>query len=284
MLSFYARAITAACFGAVLIGCGGAPEDPGESIDAPLSSAMGGPSGSGGVDGLNPDHFHANKKYLIASASTLLAAAWPANVHALAATQANNALLSTAGGRESLRRIVLCSLDKDDWVYGGNPTETFSGGGVMTTTADWRTVAPTLDELHDLFACVVVLLSPFDDHVPVFLSGPSVASALDASSYTFHEAVWTTELFTDSATGQPRLRINAWPHPDLISMCGADLTASLKTQICGSPSGACDLVIRADFSTACAGSSGSWVCDGAAAVETRLRATDVDARHPLCAL
>jgi hypothetical protein len=266
----------------LVAGCSGAPDDADSSMEMPRLSSMAGPSGATGTNGLSTVSFNLYKSTLSTSTQSPLSYGPGSLQHTIQPTSSNNALLQSTAGREVLEYATRCALDEGDWVSGGSPSQTFLGGGLLTTTTGWRTSGLSAAQQEDLFTCAIAHLNFYDVHVPILLSGPSVTNkpGVDTSPYTFSEAVWITKI-TTGLLGASTLEFHVWPQVNLADLCGLLVNSTLGARICGAGL-LCGLVVRTDFSTACQSTSNGWVCDGRPAIETKLTPQGAGLLHPLC--
>ncbi len=265
--------ILALGLGLVSAGCLGAPDDIDQNLEVPGLSAQDGPDGSSGTNGADPDAFHSNVLTLIDAMGLAAADASGTEVNP---TIEGMGLLDTAGGREVFSYAVRCALPTTTSLHSNATGESYAGGGLLNTTSGWMSAGLSTAQQEDVLACMIAHLNPFDLHVPIFLSGPSVTISGNANDLGFllGEAVWQVEI---NAQGAPTYTI--WPLSDLQNVCGSVTDESMITLVCGTPTNDCGVVIRHDFDTACTGTNGSFSCDGKPALQTSLHDSDVSGRH-----
>ncbi|MDI1480740.1 hypothetical protein [Polyangium sp. y55x31] len=225
---------------------------------------LGGPAGSGGINGASPLAYHANVMKL------LTALAFPATDPSdpLAVNPAIEAtgLLDTWGGRHVFRYAVRCALPAGTQITSGN--EVYQGEGILSTTSTWLTAGLGTSAQEDVLACLVAHLNPLGFSVPIFLSGPSVAGTESAGELGFAvaEALWQVRI---QGPGQAPV-YHAWPRVNLLSTCGLFTQLSWITRLCGSLLNTCGVSIRYDMASACVGSDGSFSCNGKPVIQTML--------------
>lgn len=255
-----------------LMGCGGTAEEPEPLGEAPELKPQGGFSGSTGANGASPTAYHANVAALLNAFS--VAAAAPGNPSAVNPAIEATGLLATTDGQEVFEYAARCALPAGTLLASGG--RTYSGGGILGTTAAWLTGGLTTSQKEDALTCMIAHLNPFGVHVPIFLSGPSVAGtdSSDTQGFTVQEAVWQA---TIPGPGQAPVYY-AWPRANLQNACGLGTDLSWITRICGSPLNTCGVQVRYDFGAACTGSNGKFSCNGRPAIQTTL------AEGTLCSL
>jgi hypothetical protein len=251
--------------------------------DRPSMDTLSGLSGSGGINGFDSLSFHLYKYTVHDSMDAPLAEhllfGWK-----IQDTSANQALLfNVLQGRQTLRYAVRCALAAGDSVYGGLVPETFSGQGLLVTTAAWKTAALATAKKEDLFSCMLAHLNSAGIHVPIMLSGPSVydSPTFDGSSYDFDEALWATEITYDP-DDSPSFHFYVWPSQALDEFCPINLTGVLQLRLCGTFPGSCQLTVRTDKASVCSEHNNGWTCAGRPAIQTRLRPVDVPLLYGVC--
>jgi hypothetical protein len=259
---------------AVVAGCSGSEEDSVDQfVESPALGPQGGPSGSVGMNGASPLAYHANVGALLSAMS--VAAADPMVPSAVNPAIEATGLLDTAGGRQVFAYAARCALPAGTELESGD--QVYSGGGVLATTASWRTGGLTTSQKEDALTCMVAHLNPFSAKVPIFLSGPSVNSAQssDDQGFAVEEAIWQAKI-----PGPGKAPIyHAWPRANLLDTCGLLTTLSWVTRICGSAINTCGVQVRYDRATACTGSNGNFSCDGKPAIETTLEESNLCLLH-----
>jgi len=266
------RVVVGALF--LLAGCVGAAEEPGDFAEAPALEALGGPTkGSGGINGLSPIAYHSNVNALLGSLS--VAAADPRDSSGVNPTIVASGLLDTEGGRDVFSYAARCALPAGTRLVSGS--RTYAGGGILGTTGRWLTAGLTTEQKEDALTCLVTHLNTFSAHVPIFLSGPSIAGAesSEASDFNVEEAVWQVKL---QDGGQAPVYY-AWPRVNLLDTCGLLTTVTWITRICGSVLNTCGVQVRYDRATACSGSDGIFSCNGKPAIQTTLEESDLCSLH-----
>jgi len=250
---------------AVLVGCGGTVDDPKLLDEAPDLQAQGGPNtGTSGSNGLSPTAYHANVAALLDAFS--VAAADPGNPSAVNPAIEATGLLDTTDGQDVFAYAAKCALPAGAFIE--SAARTYSGGGILGTTASWLTAGLTTSQKEDALTCLLAHLNPFGAHVPIFLSGPNVAGAesADPLGFTVDEALWQAKI--PSPGGAPVYY--AWPRMNLLDACGLFGDGSWITRLCGSPVNTCGVQVRYDFIFACTGSDGRYSCNGSPTIQTTL--------------
>jgi hypothetical protein len=228
--------------------------------------------GGGGNNGLDPYAFGVSLPDLRSSTS--------------AAFNGNNAALVTMAtnkpGHLTLEYAAACALPTGSYTIAGN---SFSGGGILASTAGWPNGALAAQHKYDLFECMMAHLNPYGAIVPIRLTGEAVAPTLggvQGSLYSFQEAVWVAY---EDVTGD--LQLAVWPLPELQTKCHAITSQAAKKRACGSLAGrgTCDIEVRNDLATACShdANTGYWTCDGHRAIQTWLKADGWLTLYPDCA-
>ncbi|UQA55541.1 hypothetical protein [Polyangium aurulentum] len=250
--------------GLLCAGCLGSADDFDGFAETPHFEAQGGPSGSTGINGASPAAYHANVGKLLAALS--VAAADPGDPSLVNPAIVSTGLLATSGGREVLHHAAQCALPAGTQLSRG--IDIYQGGGILSTTSAWLTRGLSIGEQEDVLTCMIAHLNPFGAHVPVFLSGASVAGSADASVLDFNteEAIWQARIPAPGAAPV----YYAWPRADLDKVCGLLTNLAWITRICGGPLNTCGVQVRYDSATACTGADGVFSCDGKRTIETRL--------------
>ncbi|MDI1450969.1 hypothetical protein [Polyangium sp. 6x1] len=257
-----------------LAGCVGAAEAPEDLAEAPELAPQGGPStGMGGMNGLTPAAYHANVTALLASLS--VAAANPLNPSAVNPAIEATGLLATADGRDVFEYVTRCALPAGKQLTSGG--RVYTGGGILATTGSWVTGGLTTAQKEDALTCMVTHLNTAGAHVPIFLSGPSIAGTQSpaAGDFTIEEAVWQVDL---QGPGETPVYY-AWPRADLLNTCGLLTSVSWISRICGTALNTCGVQIRYDRATACTGADGLFTCNGAPAIQTTLEESGLCILH-----
>lgn len=273
MLSF--RLLTGVVLGAVLTltGCSTAM-DPGDFMDAPALEAQGGPTkGTGGINGLSPADYHANVAALLAALG--VAASDPQNPSIVNPAIVATGLLDTAGGRDVFEYMARCALPAGTQLTSAG--RVYAGGGILGTTGAWLTGSLTTSQKEDALTCMVTHLNPFGAHVPIFLSGPSIAGteSADPQGFTVEEAIWQVRLEGPSQTPV----YYAWPRMDLLNTCGLATSLTWVSRICGTTLNTCGVQVRYDRAAACTGSDGIFTCNGRPTIQTSLEESDLCILH-----
>lgn len=274
--------------GALAMGCAeeaddlDTPDDP--ALAPPARTPLGGPAGSTGTNSLPPPDFGSNRGNLYTSTQSPFATYvatddewWIAN------NTANNALLSTSGGRKVIKYAARCALPTTVAVNAqvGSTVFSYPGKGLLTTTQEWLTVPLALTAAQDLFTCMLAHLNAFGVEVPINLSGPSVTNTTgDDASFTWEEALWAAKIIP--GTSKTTFNFHVWPLDDLV-LCES-YVEQLTNRVCGGFSGNCGLTVRSDRATACTETSTGWYCDVTPtttlpAIKTRLKVTDVESLY-----
>ncbi|MDI1477266.1 hypothetical protein [Polyangium sp. y55x31] len=272
MVSF--RLLTVLGVACALAGCVGAAEDPADFGESPALAPQGGPTnGSGGMNGLNPVDYHANVAALLSSLN--VAAANPMNPSAVNPAIEATGLLDTSGGRDVFEYVARCTLPAGTQLTSAG--RIYAGGGILRTTGAWLTAGLTTSQKEDALTCMVTHLNAFSAHVPIFLSGPSIAGTESAErrGFTIEEAIWQVKLEGPSQTPI----YYAWPRVDLLDTCGLVTSLTWVSRICGTSLNTCGVQVRYDRATACAGADGIFTCNGKPAIQTSLDESDLCILH-----
>lgn len=170
--------------------------------EVPYSTMAGEGTGSG--NHLSSADLYDHKINLFHAAENPLAVGDPANHRFyIASSPWNNAMTSTAGGREVLKYAVKCALPTNQTVYYKKNTKAGSvdvplyGGGILDSTTGWRSNALAIPAIQDLMACVAAHLNSDGAYIDINLVGARVndsLSAMEASEYTWDEAFWVAKV------------------------------------------------------------------------------------------
>jgi hypothetical protein len=255
-------------------GCIGTDDDFDGTIAFSDLETLGGgsPDGSGGTNGAQVAAYHVNVPLLLLAMS--VEAEDPYNGDQVNPALENTGLLNTAGGRQMFGYAVRCAFPRGKALKSSAGDE-YKGEEILRSALDWPARSLDTSQQEDVLGCMLAHLNPYGIHVPIFLSGPSVTPDAegDLLGFTFHEAIWQVDL----NGGRPIY--NVWPLVDLSSTCGASTDPSVLTRICDQPLGNCGTTLRYDFTNACKGSNGTFVCDGKPAIMTRLEEKNVSLLH-----
>ena len=272
--------------GALAMGCAeeaddlDMPDDP--ALASPARTPLGGPAGSTGTNNFPPPDCMGNRGNLYTATQSTFATYditddewWIAN------NAANNALLSTSGGRTAIKYAARCALPATVTVNAqvGATQYSYPGQGLLTTTPGWLTAPLPLTAAQDLFGCMLAHLNAFGVEVPINLSGPSVTNtAGHDANFTWEEALWVAKI-TSGPTQKTTFAFHVWPLDDLVQ-CEA-YVEQLTNRVCGGFTGNCGLTVRSDRATVCTETSAGWYCDVTPtttlpAIKTRLKVTDVE--------
>ena len=242
-----------------------------------------GTGGIGGINGMLRSDLLGNDFRIVQAAS---AALWDS----AAPEQASTALLlsglfNSDSSRNVLEYAIRCALLSTDSVIGGDVPRRYTGGGILLETGAWTTASLNAVQTSTVLTCLIAHANHRGDHVPIVLNGPAIhADGADHSDADMIEAVWLAKLENDpSAPNGTRVHYNVWPRHDLAAYCGVDVGNSIVNRTCGNLSPEeCQVIHRTDFETACVGSDGVYTCDGLPAIQTNLRASDLDLIYPDC--
>lgn len=178
-----------------------------------------------------------------------------------------------------------CALADGDSVIGGDVLKEYNGNGILSTTTEWTNAPLNSVQLGSVLTCLIAHANERGEHVPIVLNGPAIqGDGVDHSDATMIEAVWLARVVNDPAAPNGiSIHYNVWPQDDLASYCGVNPGNSIVNRTCGNLSPEqCQVIHRTDFSTACTGSDGVYTCDGLPAIQTSLRASDLDLIYPGC--
>lgn len=279
-----------ASLGILSTGCLGVTDDVGDvnalHIDSQVKSALDGPLGAGGTNGLAAEIYRDYKADLDA-------------LMQMAITSSGGHVMRTefvtfgtdTNARALLRYAIECALDDTDYVIanfaGGAPTlgEAFYGEGILTSTQGWRTSGLTLSQRTDVHTCIITRLNPSLVEVPIFWSGANVTPEIEAlPDYPVEEALWVA--YQEIVDGP--FVAHVWPSQYVTEQCMWELTEAAATRVCGTDEGECDIAVHIgehERKNACEESqvgSGIWTCNGHNAIATRLAESDFVHVFPDC--
>jgi hypothetical protein len=255
-------------FGLLQAGCIGAADDIDEPVGE-LEQAFD-PNGSTNPNGHHPDEFHFTKGRLLLSTKESIYDK---------SGQFNNYLgwMLANGGEDTFKYAMNCAAPTNSIEHTGGPF----GRSLLNTTAQWLDKPLGDGARNDLFACMLAHLNPLGT-VDIRLTGHSVTSQAtpeEAKRYPVREALWVAE--TDVTTGT--LAFHVWPFSDLLGRCGSGTGDSLIYRVCAEIDPAsCGLTVHNDADTECTEVNGFYTCNQKPAIQTWLKAEDVDDVHPEC--
>jgi hypothetical protein len=250
-------------------------------IDDPMYSTMTGTpgGGSGGTNKYSPYVMNDLKHFIYDISRQPLTGG--EEIHELD-LNVSESFAKHLGGASTLDYLSRCALNDGDWVSTGVHTE--YGEGILTTTTEWKSQGLDLPASEDLFSCLLAHLNPFNEEVPIFLSGKNVQvdGGFDASPYIYEEALWVTEINTMG----PTIHFYVWPLGDLQTLCTeADPSIQgIVTRVCGTMDASeCGVTVHESLD-ACDidDTTGFYTCLGRPAIKTKLRAVDMPTIYPSC--
>ncbi|MDI1477166.1 hypothetical protein [Polyangium sp. y55x31] len=102
------------------------------------------------------------------------------------AVVSNTGLMSTSEGRGLFRLAVECALSNGQYVEYTmlGRTITYTGMGLMSTTAGWFSKSLTTAQKEDVFRCVIARINAFGEQVSIVLSGQNVRDQRDPNDQT----------------------------------------------------------------------------------------------------
>lgn len=259
--------------------------DPDRPLYSTQSIISVGSGGIGGINGMLRSDLTGNDFRVVEAASSAL---WdPQSPGQASAGLLITGLFNTDSARNVLHYAMRCALASEDGVTGGEVPKRYAGGGILAGTGSWTTSSIDAVQTSAVLTCLIAHANYRGDNVPIVLNGPLIqGDGVDHSDSDMIEAVWLAKLESDSAAPNGiRVRYNVWPRDDLAAYCGVDAGDTIVNRTCGNLSPEdCQIVHRTDFSTACTGSDGVYECDGLPAIQTSLRASDLDLIYPGCML
>lgn len=259
--------------------------DPDRPLLSTNSAMSVGTGGTGGINGLIRADLLAND-FRIHQAS--LSPLWSATEPGSAGPELIfTGVFNTDSSRSVTQYAMRCALAKTDGVTGGDIPTTYAGGGVLGTTSAWTTGSIDAVQVSSVLTCLIAHANHQGNHVPIVLNGPSIQpDGADHSDSDMIEAVWLAKLESDAAAPNGvRVSYNVWPQDDLAAYCGVDAGDTIVNRTCGNLTPEeCQVVHRTDFNTACTGSDGIYVCDGLPAIQTSVRASDLNLIYPGCTI
>lgn len=145
------------------------------------------PAGGGTTNHLRPEIFAEHKYELLNAMGYRLSTALPIGSHTINSAVINTGLLSTADGKELFEVAVECALADGQYVtHGSGPysiVSTYTGEGMMSTTAGWYSGALTTAQKEDVLRCVVARVNASGTPVSIVISGQNVTEKRGESSH-----------------------------------------------------------------------------------------------------
>jgi hypothetical protein len=267
-----------------LTGCSGPDMNlDARGIDDPMYSTMTGTpgGGSGGTNNYNPAYFRELRIIIYGALSSALTGS--DEVHDISQAQAAQSFDYHVGGPSTLDYLSRCALSDGDWA--STNSYTGYGEGILKNTTEWKSFGLDLEGKEDVYNCLLAHLNPFDEEVPIYLSGRNVEhdTGFDASPYIYEEALWMTEI--EVTVSGPQIHLNVWPLADLEMICtaGTPTIDGLTTRVCGSMDAEeCGITVHESLSGCDLEKDGHYTCLGRPAIKTRLRAVDMSVMYPNC--
>lgn len=174
----------------------------------------------------------------------------------------NTALMSTSEGRGLFKLAVECALSNGQYVEytpsGRTTPITYTGMGLMSTTAGWFTKALTTTQKEDVFRCVIARINAFGKQVPIVLSGQNVRDQRDANDPTplMPDAFWDVKITPIlGAAGMYAIDEYVWPLSG-VGANGTDCswdTSDMAMRVCDDPEWSCGFSIQPSPENDCYG-------------------------------
>jgi hypothetical protein len=265
MKTFFHRSAAIVSLGLLSSGCIVDSLDE-ELSGAPPLSALDGPSGNTGSNGLPPEPYLLRRYQL----DQLMQQALPTNMWLNPLT---SAFLSTQEGEQVFGYAVECALSARQTV------STFRGASLMATAGGWVSGGLNQQQRDDVHTCITTRLNRTGVAVPIWIGGPNTVKDTGADSHEYFEAVWSVTVGPTSSV------ISVWPSSNfqLNPQCQSQtaITEDFQSRVCADDASLCNITPRFDLSTACTGApgAGNWICDGKPAIETRLNLNEWNAMH-----
>lgn len=218
------------------------------------------PTGGGTTNHLLPDIYHANKYKLLSAmghplATVLCIPGWGCGpTHAVSSNILNTGLLNTSEGRDLFNMAVECALEDGQYVSQSNPSRTYTGKGLMSTTAGWYMTALTTDQKEDVLRCVIARVNMNGATVNIVLSGQNVTNQPDEDHSTVDwkpDALWDVQVLTipglPGSPSRPAIYEYAWPIADVAanpSNAGCfTVTSAMEARVCDQASSNCSFEV-----------------------------------------
>ncbi len=256
---------------ASLVAC--AEPDTTDVLDAPEEPAFETRNGNGsnGTNRLSELDFGSEKMFL-ARAARLHPLLAPGTNHL--STGVQTLLGNSLAAQHVIKYAIECTVPEGTSVnaYG----QSIAGLGHLTTGAAWLTGPLPHAAINDLMACMIAHVNAFNVPVPIQLFGANVEDDLvPHSEISVSEARWVAHVNVDDVTS-----FTVWPSTYVKRSC-EDTLSALRDRACGQWPAGCNLELGVGSCTYNAVTKG-YDCNGAPAIETKLRPEDLPLLYRVC--
>ncbi|MDI3291778.1 hypothetical protein QHF83_51190, partial [Polyangium sp. 15x6] len=144
------------------------------------------------------------------------------------------------------------------YVSQSNPSRTYTGQGLMRTTAGWFSGALSTEQKEDVLRCVIARVNAFGLSVPILVSGQNVVNKLDedrSGEDWQPDALWDVKISWNGT--EPVISEYAWPLAEGGSaspQCMSVLTPK-EARVCDLDSSVCGFDVRRTVASDCSKSS-----------------------------
>jgi hypothetical protein len=227
------------------------------------------PNGQHGDNGLSPAEFHPKTSLLLQALSE------PLFVPSTGALTANSlGILSTPAGRKTFRYAAQCAVASNTTLLDAK-NYSYKGGGILNSTGPWPNWGMNDDMKRHTMGCMVTLLNPSGETVPIMLTGNYVnkGSKVGESGFTWKEALWAVDL---PSAGAGPIQIHVWPLSDLRNRCYGLTKSAVESRVCGEGKGNCGTIVHNNLN-GCTGPSQDvyTTCGSTAVIQSWLDPQDV---------